>query len=199
MAEARQQERDAQYVNPVSSFARGRAVERAVTEKAMRDAYPEVDRLILQYRGINADGGLTPGQAIEEEARLRGVLRDREPFDARADRLPPGKRAEAKRIYEQEGLDIAERELRLQRAREGGVAPSEAEIRERRDAIVNEVRVEGDVKTQVEVKISADEGFVARIVRQVTEAVGIRATNGAGSVGTSLPEASAPRIGGGGP
>lgn len=201
-ADAARVERDAAYTNPNEARAAFLRAERSKEEfDKMQAVFPIVDRDILFYRGRAAQqGGMTPGQAIARERQIEEWIRNRESPEVLAERLPPSKRQAVMEQWNREGIGATDELLRLEAARNGGTKPTSTEILNRYLEIQtkpSQVEIKGDVQTQVEVKVTAEEGLIATIVRKVTEAVGVRAvnSNGPGSTGTTMPEAAAPRVG----
>lgn len=202
VADAKRVEREAGYVNPDAARAAFLRAERSKEEfDKMQAAFPLVDRDLLFYRGRAAQqGGMTPGQAIARENQIEEWIRTRERPEVLAERLPPSKRQAVFEQWNRDGLGATDELLRLEAARNGGMKPTASDILSRFTEIQSkptQVEIKGDVQTQVDVKVTADEGLIATIVRKVTEAVGVRAapSNGPGSVGTTMPEAAAPRVG----
>ena len=198
MADAKRIEREAAYSNPNEARAAFLRAERSKAEfDKMQAVFPIVDRDLLFYRGKAAEqGGMTPGQAIARERQIEEWIRNRESPEVLAARLPPSKRQSVMEQWNREGIGATDELLRLEAARNGGTKPTSTEILNRNLEIQAKpapVEIKGDVKTEVDVKVTADEGLIATITRKVTEAVGIRAapSNGPGSTGTTMPEAAA--------
>ena len=194
-AEGIAMEREARFGvwrSPLAGFAEGRAAERAVADDPdyFNRYGPSSFQVAEQRRRAIEAGGMTPGMSIERENEIDALVR------GQADFLQNNFRKRFPYLSADESLskvagrmgtrELVEERDRLEAVRTGRPRSSPEEI----DRTVK-AELEGSASVDVKVEVSPSPDFISRIISQVTRTTG-NLTNGPGSTGSTMPEASAP-------